>query len=234
MDIKKDIVGTSKGHRRDIVGTSRNKSVKNEESVKSEKETLSEEKKKKLYSDYWALVVDEYINRVEQYKAKWKKVNDFNLTIRKRLNKDWKQKLNTKFNDNFTKAWKIYPHTHKSNKDECKKLYEKNMDDDKELFIIWIQIMGRQVEAWLKEIKYVPSFQKYLENYTPFNKIVAEQEVREIVLKIMDLPRETQKQIKTKKEKIDKLEKDFWSKKIRKYRNERKKKNSKGIELCLS
>ena len=169
---------------------------------------LSAKEETKLHKEYWKALIVEYLEKFNKRIDKWNECKSCNLTIRNRIRKDWITKNvddKIKCSADFEKARETYPHTHPSDKEVCIGLWKKHNPS------IWlILIEKRLLDVGIKEAKFVSSFENYLKKYTPKNRTVINDSLRQINNIIMDKPYWTEDEKEVRKKQYEMFMNDFW------------------------
>ena len=77
----------------------------------------------------------------------------------------------------FQNFWKDYPHAHKGKKKDSEKYFKQN---DSEEVRKQVQILKRQIKAWLQDAEYVPACERWIRDFTPLNEDVIKQKLVKI------------------------------------------------------
>jgi len=77
----------------------------------------------------------------------------------------------------FQNFWKDYPHAHKGKKKDSEKYFKQN---DSEEVKKQVQILKRQIKAWLQDAEYVPACERWIRDFTPLNEDVIKQKLVKI------------------------------------------------------
>lgn len=77
----------------------------------------------------------------------------------------------------FQKFWEDYPHARKGKKKDSEKYFKQN---DSEEVRKQVQILKRQIKAWLQDWKYIPACERWIRDFTPLNEDVIKQDLVKI------------------------------------------------------
>lgn len=77
----------------------------------------------------------------------------------------------------FQKFWEDYPHARKGKKKESEKYFKQN---DSEEVRKQVQILKRQIKAWLQDAEFVPACERWVRDFTPLNEDVIKQKLVKI------------------------------------------------------
>lgn len=77
----------------------------------------------------------------------------------------------------FQNFWEDYPHARKGKKKESEKYFKQNYSEEVRK---QVQILKRQIKAWLQDAEFVPACERWIRDFTPLNDDVIKQKLVKI------------------------------------------------------
>ncbi len=78
----------------------------------------------------------------------------------------------------FQKFWEDYPHARKGKKKDSEKYFKQQNSEE---VMKQVQILKRQIKAWLQDSERVPACERWIRDFTPLNEDVIKQKLVKIV-----------------------------------------------------
>ena len=116
--------------------------------------------------------------------------NERKIRIDENVNGDWQKRqggideninpyiyTNITNEYSFQKFWEDYPHARKGKKKDSEKYFKQN---DSEEVRKQVQILKRQIKAWLQDSEWVPACERWIRDFTPLNEDVIKQKLVKI------------------------------------------------------
>lgn len=106
----------------------------------------------------------------------------------------------------FETFWKEFPHARKGKKAESKKYYEQ-LDTNE--VMKQVQILKRQIRAWLEDSKRIPACERWIRDFTPLSEDVVKQKLVKICKRHLNAEWDM-------KQRSQELKQTFWDEQINK------------------
>jgi len=164
------------------------------------------------YSVITVLRRADYQENPKNRPAKWpasRPTSDQQTTTKEEYKEEKKKEV-------FEKIWKEFPHARTSNKKLANENYISNPISDDEI-MEELKLLKRQIELWIVNQSFLKALERWIRDITPTSEIILNNNLKDIVFKIMSMEWEERKSL------WQKLINDFWVDAIEKHRKERSK-----------